>query len=67
MYIVVKFNEVIVMCFYDVCLVFLNMFGLFKNSEGDENYMEFFEVLIEGFEWVLLVCGGGCEVIIIYF
>lgn len=29
--------------------------------------MEFLEVLIEGFERVLLVRGGGREVIIIYF
>lgn len=41
MYIVVKFNEVIVIRFYDVRLVLLNMFGLFKNSEGDENCIFF--------------------------
>uniref|UniRef100_A0A3Q3LV47 Solute carrier family 12 member 6-like n=1 Tax=Mastacembelus armatus TaxID=205130 RepID=A0A3Q3LV47_9TELE len=36
------------------------------NSEGDENYMEFLEVLTEGLERVLLVRGGGSEVITIY-
>uniref|UniRef100_G3Q524 Solute carrier family 12 member 6 n=1 Tax=Gasterosteus aculeatus aculeatus TaxID=481459 RepID=G3Q524_GASAC len=37
-----------------------------RNTEGDENYMEFLEVLTEGLERVLLVRGGGSEVITIY-
>ncbi|KAF7711478.1 solute carrier family 12 member 5 isoform X2 [Silurus meridionalis] len=47
-------------------LVLLNMPGPPKNRTGDENYMEFLEVLTEGLNRVLLVRGGGREVITIY-
>uniref|UniRef100_A0A8C9TIG4 Solute carrier family 12 member 7 n=1 Tax=Scleropages formosus TaxID=113540 RepID=A0A8C9TIG4_SCLFO len=47
-------------------LVLLNMPGPPKNKGGDENYMEFLEVLMEGLPRVLLVRGSGREVITIY-
>uniref|UniRef100_A0A4W4EIT1 Solute carrier family 12 member 6 n=1 Tax=Electrophorus electricus TaxID=8005 RepID=A0A4W4EIT1_ELEEL len=66
MHTAVKLNEVIVNKSHDARLVLLNMPGPPKNPEGDENYMEFLEVLTEGLEHVLLVRGGGSEVITIY-
>nr|XP_033797832.1 solute carrier family 12 member 4 [Geotrypetes seraphini] len=66
MHTAVKLNEVIVTRSHDARLVLLNMPGPPKNTEGDENYMEFLEVLTEGLERVLLVRGGGREVITIY-
>ncbi|XP_066506585.1 solute carrier family 12 member 6-like [Hoplias malabaricus] len=66
MHTAVKLNEVIVNKSHDARLVLLNMPGPPKNAEGDENYMEFLEVLTEGLERVLLVRGGGSEVITIY-
>ncbi|XP_039996498.1 solute carrier family 12 member 6-like isoform X1 [Xiphias gladius] len=66
MHTAVKLNEVIVNKSHEARLVMLNMPGPPKNPEGDENYMEFLEVLTEGLERVLLVRGGGSEVITIY-
>uniref|UniRef100_A0AAZ1X9D4 SLC12A transporter C-terminal domain-containing protein n=1 Tax=Oreochromis aureus TaxID=47969 RepID=A0AAZ1X9D4_OREAU len=66
MHTAVKLNEVIVNRSDDARVVLLNMPGPPKNTEGDENYMEFLEVLTEGLERVLLVRGGGSEVITIY-
>lgn len=66
MHTAVKLNEVIVNRSHDAKLVLLNMPGPPRNPEGDENYMEFLEVLTEGLERVLLVRGGGTEVITIY-
>uniref|UniRef100_A0A672G0Z0 Solute carrier family 12 member 6-like n=1 Tax=Salarias fasciatus TaxID=181472 RepID=A0A672G0Z0_SALFA len=66
MHTAVKLNEVIVNKSHDARLVLLNMPGPPRNTEGDENYMEFLEVLTEGLERVLLVRGGGSEVITIY-
>uniref|UniRef100_A0A8C5SHC0 Solute carrier family 12 member 4 n=1 Tax=Laticauda laticaudata TaxID=8630 RepID=A0A8C5SHC0_LATLA len=66
MHTAVKLNEVIINRSHDARLVLLNMPGPPKNTEGDENYMEFLEVLTEGLERVLLVRGGGREVITIY-
>ncbi|CAN0334702.1 unnamed protein product [Lampetra planeri] len=66
MHTAVKLNEVIVSRSHDARLVLLNMPGPPKNPDGDENYMEFLEVLTEGLERVLLVRGGGREVITIY-
>ncbi|XP_028330512.1 solute carrier family 12 member 6 isoform X2 [Gouania willdenowi] len=66
MHTAVKLNEVIVNKSHEARLVLLNMPGPPKNPEGDENYMEFLEVLTEGLERVLLVRGGGSEVITIY-
>ena len=51
---------------HEAQLVILNMPGPPKNKSGEENYMEFLEVLVEGLERVLLVRGGGREVITIY-
>ncbi|GAB5582398.1 solute carrier family 12 member 4 isoform X1 [Prionailurus iriomotensis] len=62
MHTAVKLNEVIVTRSHDARLVLLNMPGPPKNSED----MEFLEVLTEGLERVLLVRGGGREVITIY-
>ncbi|XP_056382420.1 solute carrier family 12 member 4 isoform X1 [Hyla sarda] len=66
MHTAVKLNEVIVTKSHDAKLVLLNMPGPPKITDGDENYMEFLEVLTEGLERVLLVRGGGREVITIY-
>ncbi|XP_060922303.1 solute carrier family 12 member 6-like [Limanda limanda] len=66
MHTAVKLNEVIANKSHDARLVLLNMPGPPRNAEGDENYMEFLEVLTEGLERVLLVRGGGSEVITIY-
>uniref|UniRef100_A0A8C0GSI1 Solute carrier family 12 member 6 n=1 Tax=Chelonoidis abingdonii TaxID=106734 RepID=A0A8C0GSI1_CHEAB len=66
MHTAVKLNEVIVNKSHEAKLVLLNMPGPPRNPAGDENYMEFLEVLTEGLERVLLVRGGGSEVITIY-
>ncbi|XP_062872288.1 solute carrier family 12 member 7-like [Trichomycterus rosablanca] len=66
MHTAVKLNEVMVNKSQNAHLVLLNMPGPPKNKGGDENYMEFLEVLMEGLERVLLVRGGGREVITIY-
>uniref|UniRef100_A0A4W5MBX5 Solute carrier family 12 member 7b n=1 Tax=Hucho hucho TaxID=62062 RepID=A0A4W5MBX5_9TELE len=66
MHTAVKLNEVVVNRSQGTHLVLLNMPGPPKNRGGDENYMEFLEVLLEGLNRVLLVRGGGREVITIY-
>ncbi|XP_049715967.1 solute carrier family 12 member 7 isoform X3 [Loxodonta africana] len=66
MHTAVKLNEVVLNKSQDAQLVLLNMPGPPKNRQGDENYMEFLEVLTEGLNRVLLVRGGGREVITIY-
>ncbi|KAG7525845.1 solute carrier family 12 member 7-like isoform X6 [Solea senegalensis] len=66
MHTAVKLNEVVVNKSQGAHLVLLNMPGPPKNRGGDENYMEFLEVLLEGLNRVLLVRGGGSEVITIY-
>ncbi|XP_054618601.1 solute carrier family 12 member 7-like isoform X1 [Dunckerocampus dactyliophorus] len=66
MHTAVKLNEVVVKNSRDSQLVLLNMPGPPKSKKGDENYMEFLEVLMEGLDRVLLVRGGGREVITIY-
>ncbi|XP_072547966.1 solute carrier family 12 member 7-like isoform X1 [Salminus brasiliensis] len=66
MHTAVKLNEVVVNKSQGAHLVLLNMPGPPKNKGGDENYMEFLEVLMEGLDRVMLVRGGGREVITIY-
>ncbi|XP_068565667.1 solute carrier family 12 member 7 isoform X1 [Cebidichthys violaceus] len=66
MHTAVKLNEVVVNKSQGAQLVLLNMPGPPRNRGGDENYMEFLEVLLEGLNRVLLVRGGGREVITIY-
>ncbi|KAL2091081.1 hypothetical protein ACEWY4_013344 [Coilia grayii] len=66
MHTAVRLNNVIVKKSQEAKLVLLNMPGPPKNRTGDENYMEFLEVLTEGLNRVLLVRGGGREVITIY-
>ncbi|XP_040186134.1 solute carrier family 12 member 5 isoform X1 [Rana temporaria] len=66
MHTAVKLNEVIVKKSHDAKLVLLNMPGPPRNRKGDENYMEFLEVLTEHLDRVMLVRGGGREVITIY-
>uniref|UniRef100_A0A3Q4G7C8 Solute carrier family 12 member 7-like n=1 Tax=Neolamprologus brichardi TaxID=32507 RepID=A0A3Q4G7C8_NEOBR len=66
MHTAVKLNDVVVKKSCNSELVLLNMPGPPKNKKGDENYMEFLEVLMEGLDRVLLVRGGGREVITIY-
>lgn len=66
MHTAVRLNEVIVNKSRDAKLVLLNMPGPPRNRNGDENYMEFLEVLTEQLDRVMLVRGGGREVITIY-
>ncbi|XP_007424444.1 solute carrier family 12 member 7 isoform X1 [Python bivittatus] len=66
MHTAVKLNGVVLNKSQHAQLVLLNMPGPPKNRHGDENYMEFLEVLTEGLNRVLLVRGGGREVITIY-
>ncbi|XP_064154047.1 solute carrier family 12 member 5b isoform X2 [Anguilla rostrata] len=66
MHTALRLNEVIVKKSQEAKLVLLNMPGPPKNRMGEENYMEFLEVLTEGLTRVLLVRGGGREVITIY-
>ncbi|XP_063225978.1 solute carrier family 12 member 4 isoform X2 [Bacillus rossius redtenbacheri] len=68
MHTAVKLNEVIVNKSHDAQLVILNLPGppRDKKMERESNYMEFLEVLTEGLERVLMVRGGGREVITIY-
>ncbi|XP_034416516.1 solute carrier family 12 member 7 isoform X3 [Cyclopterus lumpus] len=66
MHTAVKMNEVVVNKSQGAQLVLLNMPGPPRNRGGDENYMEFLEVLLEGLNRVLMVRGGGREVITIY-
>uniref|UniRef100_A0AAQ4PYH8 Solute carrier family 12 member 7a n=1 Tax=Gasterosteus aculeatus aculeatus TaxID=481459 RepID=A0AAQ4PYH8_GASAC len=66
MHTAVKLNEVVLKKSRKSQLVLLNMPGPPKNKKGDDNYMEFLEVLMDGLDRVLLVRGGGREVITIY-
>ncbi|KAK6642647.1 hypothetical protein RUM43_004149 [Polyplax serrata] len=68
MHTAVKLNEVIVNKSYEAQLVILNLPSPPKDTrmEREANYMEFLEVLTEGLERVLMVRGGGREVITIY-
>ncbi|XP_037984008.1 solute carrier family 12 member 7-like isoform X7 [Motacilla alba alba] len=66
MHTAVKLNGVVLNKSQHAQLVLLNMPGPPKNRKGDENYMEFLEVLTEGLDRVLLVRGSGREVITIY-
>ncbi|XP_060516403.1 solute carrier family 12 member 4 isoform X2 [Cylas formicarius] len=68
MHTAVRLNEVIVNRSHDAQLVVLNLPGPPKDTkpERESNYMEFLEVLTEGLERVLMVRGGGQEVITIY-
>ncbi|XP_058420387.1 solute carrier family 12 member 7 isoform X2 [Diceros bicornis minor] len=66
MHTAVKLNGVLLTKSQDAQLVLLNMPGPPKSRQGDENYMEFLEVLTEGLNRVLLVRGSGREVITIY-
>ncbi|XP_071660776.1 solute carrier family 12 member 7 isoform X3 [Patagioenas fasciata] len=66
MHTAVKLNGVVLDKSQHAQLVLLNMPGPPKNRKGDENYMEFLEVLTEGLDRVLLVRGSGREVITIY-
>jgi len=62
----VKLNELIVNKSRDARLVLLNLPAPPRHLEHEDNYMEFLDVLTEGLERVLMVRGGGREVITIY-
>lgn len=62
----VKLNELIVNKSHDARLVLLNLPAPPRYLEHEDNYMEFLDVLTEGLERVLMVRGGGHEVITIY-
>ncbi|KAL0279315.1 UNVERIFIED_CONTAM: hypothetical protein PYX00_000904 [Menopon gallinae] len=68
MHTAVKLNEVIVNKSHEAQLVILNLPSPPRDIklEREANYMEFLEVLTEGLERVLMVRGGGREVITIY-
>jgi len=66
MHTAVRLNEAIVEKSHDAQLVIMNLPGPPKTKAGEENYMEFLEVLTEGLDRVLLVRGGGREVITIF-
>jgi len=68
MHTAVKLNEAIVAKSHEAKLVILNLPGPPKvvGKDKDCSYMEFLEVLTEGLERVLMVRGGGREVITIY-
>eukprot|EP00057_Strongylocentrotus_purpuratus_P012775 XP_011667249.1 PREDICTED: solute carrier family 12 member 4 isoform X2 [Strongylocentrotus purpuratus] len=66
MHTAVRLNEKIVQKSHDAHLVILNLPGPPKHAYAEENYMEYLEVLTEGLDRVLMVRGGGREVITIY-
>jgi len=68
MHTAVRLNEAIVNKSHEAKLVILNLPSPPKiiGQDRDSSYMEFLEVLTEGLERVLMVRGGGREVITIY-
>jgi hypothetical protein len=66
MHTAVRLNEVIRERSSEAKLIILNLPGPPKNETGEENYMEFLDVLTESLDRVLMVRGGGREVITIF-
>ncbi|XP_019849326.1 PREDICTED: solute carrier family 12 member 6-like isoform X2 [Amphimedon queenslandica] len=62
----VKLNELIVEKSHDASLVIVNLPTPPSDPGKEENYMEFLDVLTEGLDRVLMVRGGGLEVVTIY-
>ncbi|CAI9714865.1 solute carrier family 12 member 4-like isoform X2 [Octopus vulgaris] len=66
MHTAVKLNEVIVEKSHEAQLVILNLPTPPRSESGEQNYMEFLEVLTEGLDRVVMVRGSGREVVTIY-
>ncbi|ESN90227.1 hypothetical protein HELRODRAFT_90889, partial [Helobdella robusta] len=62
----IRLNQVIKEHSSEAKLVIVNLPGPPKDSSGEKSYMDFLEVLIEGLDRVLMVRGGGKEVITIF-
>lgn len=66
MHTAIRLNQVIKEESAKAKLVILNLPGPPKDRTGEENYMDFLDALTEGLERVIMVRGGGKEVITIY-
>ncbi|XP_074646904.1 solute carrier family 12 member 4-like isoform X2 [Tubulanus polymorphus] len=66
MHTAVRLNKVITEKSQDAQLVIMNLPGAPKDKSGDENYMSFLEALTDGLDKVVMIRGGGREVVTIY-
>lgn len=66
MHTAIRMNQVIKDESSTAKLIILNLPGPPKDRSGEENYMSFLEVLTEGLDRILMLRGGGKEVITIY-
>jgi len=66
MHTAISLNRVIQENSLDAKLVILNLPNPPKDSHGEENYCDFLEALTDGLQRVMMVRGGGREVITIF-